>query len=282
MRRKPVTLSRPEIERRRRLRRHGLLAAGLLLLAAGFAGLVRQLTTMPAVRRQFAVSRVLSDCPRLSVEHLYGRQLLALDLDVEAARLADDPRLERVRLRKVLPGTLLVAVVRRVPFAWFVDAGGRARLVDRMGVLLPGEVDDHDAATLVRLDGFPAEEQPEAVRALAALEEWFDFAWPPLVVRGPGGFVFTWPDGRRVIVPDGAGPAEGCLLRRVLADFLAKGVTYEYIDLRFDPAVFLPAAAPAGSRAPRGRPGRGSGPAAGLTGRSFSALKRGAGSRENG
>lgn len=73
-----------------------------------------------------------------------GENIFAVNLSEARARLTALPRVERVEIRRVLPGCLTVALTERKPVAWLVGGGaGEAPggegsfLVDATGILLP-------------------------------------------------------------------------------------------------------------------------------------------------
>ena len=72
---------------------------------------------------------------RAAAEALRGQHILAVDLDAERAGLRALPWIEDVRLRRVLPSTVEVAVTERTPVA-IARVGRRLYLVDSEGVLL--------------------------------------------------------------------------------------------------------------------------------------------------
>lgn len=234
-------MSRAEANRRRRNRRRAavvLLAA--LLSVAGFR-LVKGLSRSAPLARLFAVRRIVSDCPFMNLEDLKGRNILAIELSALAERLrSENPLVREVEIRKVMPDTLVFSTVRRVPFAWLRGRGRKRVIVDREGVALPLEVSEEEFLPLVELVGFPEEGFSDALEEFSALADLFSFLETRAAYYGHGFFSLETASAARVLVPRDAGPDRADLLRRILADFARKGVTYTYVDLRFEQPVFMP------------------------------------------
>jgi len=160
-----------------------------VVCALGYAGsrVVRQLRSA----EEFAVDQVeIAGTTRASVESVQhqlaryrGRNLLDLDLEQVAADAARNPWLRSVSVRRILPGTLRVTVVERVPrAAALVD--GVSHLVDTTGfVIAPSDaVAPMDLPVLTGLDSLEGPALHDAivrgVDAIARLEReagaWID------------------------------------------------------------------------------------------------------------
>ena len=154
-----------------------LVAAVLVLL--GLARFARHLTESDRFAlREIRVEGTARTTPRAveaELSPLRGRNILALDLDEVAERVARNPWVLRTSIRRVLPGTLQVSITERIPAAialirgtaHVVDAGGRV-----IGPSGPGL--DDDLPVLCGLDRREGKELEGAIRrglsALAALD----------------------------------------------------------------------------------------------------------------
>jgi len=139
-----------------------------LLISAGWR-IYRHATSTP----ELALERIEVDgAERASAEAIrqrlrthMGRNLLDLDLQQVIADAADDPWVLEVSARRILPHSMRLTVVERVPRALAL-IGGIAHVVDTTGYVVgPSGADlPDDLPVLTGLDGFAEEELIAALR----------------------------------------------------------------------------------------------------------------------
>lgn len=138
-RRAPQRPARARRWRRRSVGRLAAIAAGVsLVLALGVWGAAR-VVLGPAFRVTRIVvhgnARISAGEVAALVESLRGQNLFTADLSAARARLLRSPWLVDASLRRLLPSTIVVSVVERVPIA-LGRVEGRLYLVDADGVVI--------------------------------------------------------------------------------------------------------------------------------------------------
>ena len=250
--REPPFLRRPQIVPRKRSGALRLAILGALALAAA-AGLVKFLSSSHFALARYEVSgntRARTEEILAALEEWKGRNLVALDLEPLAGRLAAHPWIERVTLAKRFPDGLAVRVTECRALAlyrdgerfWWVGAGGR---------LIAPYDPRRDRAEYVILTG-DRRALPEAVGLLEDLRvarpEYFS-ALSEIASLPDGGFgmmdaIFRRPV--RVLRADAPGKVRALLEARVFIE--SRGWEARAIDLRFADRVILVGAYGAGNR----------------------------------
>jgi cell division septal protein FtsQ len=274
---------------RRRARRAGAIrraragAAGGAILAAAAAAGVRAVAASRAFEvRQIVVrghERLARNDVVALVDGLQGRHLLAVDLAEWQARVLRSPWVAAAELRRVLPDTIEIAIRERRPLA-AARFGGRLRLVDETGTIIDDLGPEHADLDLPIVDGLEAPAAGEAAGGEAGGHAPVDPARLRLAARLLAALADRAPlwrrlsqidvsDARNAVVmlkDDGArlhlgGTAFADRLQAYLElrpALVARVPAIDYVDLRFEPRVFVrpaggaPGVVPAGE--PAGRP----------------------------
>ncbi len=198
------------------------------------------------VEFQVAGNTVLSDEEIVARCGRTHESIFAFDLDKSAALIEANPWVESARLRRKLPGTIIIEVTERSPVA-FLPSGDKNWLVDDTGRILGA--DDGSRDGLVALTGttgpisegqfLEASSFGWGLRALSFLGPEVRPKVTEINVQA-GECSLILDDGCRVLV--GSGDLD-CLnrlmgLESILADLDNEGVMAEQIDMRFEkPAV---------------------------------------------
>ncbi|WP_278314901.1 cell division protein FtsQ/DivIB [Lolliginicoccus levis] len=142
----------------------GMLVVGLLV--GGFAvAWFSSLLSVRAVEVQTAPS-VPEEAVREVIGVPAGTPLLQVDTHDVAARVAEIPKVAQARVSRVLPSTLRVEVVERVP-AVFFDGPGGSHLMDGEGVVFAVEPPPEGLPRLVAEE--PGKDDPATRAALDVL-----------------------------------------------------------------------------------------------------------------
>ena len=228
----------------------GLIALGVVL-ACGWTAW-RLITTSEAFRitdvRMPAESHLRVPVSSVKGRNLWTVNLTALEADLKAQR----PHLKRVRVIRLLPGTLQVEVVERVPVAQLFLGGWHP--VDAGGHILP-QANSAPLEQLVLLKGIESPKQPLKVgqananerlsRALQIVEQLHR---SPLLaghrlttvdVANPAQLTFVIDEDVEIRCGDDTQLASHLRrLRAVLQQVAKHGLEVRYIDLRFpDPVI---------------------------------------------
>ncbi|WP_235900717.1 cell division protein FtsQ/DivIB [Lolliginicoccus suaedae] len=142
----------------------GLLVVGLLAGAFAVAWF-SSLLSVRSVEVQAAPS-VPEEAVRGVIDVAEGTPLLQVDTHEVAARVAGIPKVAEARVSRVLPSTLRVEVVERVP-AVFFDGPGGSHLMDAGGVVFAVEPPPEGLPRLVTEE--PGEDDPATRAALDVL-----------------------------------------------------------------------------------------------------------------
>lgn len=228
----------------------GLIALGVVL-ACGWTAW-RSITTSDAFRitdvRMPAESHL-----SVPVSSVKGRNLWTVDLKALEANLkAQRPHLKRVRVIRLLPSTLQVEVVERVPVAQLFLGGWHP--VDADGYILP-QTGSVPLEQLVLLKGIDSPKQPLKVgqananeRLSRALQIAEQLRRSPLLaghrlttvdVANPAQLTFVIDEDVEIRCGDDTQLASHLRrLRAVLRQVAKHGLEVRYIDLRFpDPVI---------------------------------------------
>lgn len=150
-----IRARRIEVQRtegRKRLRRAGVLAVALAVLAGSW-----WITVSPALDvdhvRVHGATRTGDDAVLAAIDIRHGDALLTADVGAAARSLARLPWVATANVRRAWPGSISVEVVERVPTAAIAAKGSGWVLVDRGGRQLA--VEDAPALELVRIAGRP-------------------------------------------------------------------------------------------------------------------------------
>jgi cell division protein FtsQ len=245
----------------KRLRRHLLLlAAGLLLLGAGYQFWLRD-SSLVAVEKVTITGLTTSDSERVRLAlTTTGRSMTTLHVDHEALdrAVAGYPVVRELEVTTDFPHGLRIHVVEHVPAAIAVGDGGRVAVAGD-GTILQGVTADKRLPTL-EIDGAVGLEQLGDATALASAAI-AGTAPAPLRGRiaeigedGRLGQVAQLRDGPEVIFGDATRlQAKWAAASRVLADLEASGASY--VDVRIPgrpaagglPAETIVPVAPAGT-----------------------------------
>jgi cell division protein FtsQ len=193
------------------------------------------------------------------LDGLQGRRMFDVDLEPWRQRLLASPWVADVRLRRVLPTGIDVAIVERVPLA-LARADGRLFLVDGEGAVIDEYGPRYADIDLPIIDGLsPGADGPSAdsarttlvVRLLADLEARGDLLGrvSQIDVRDErNAIVMLAGDATRLHVGDTAF-ADRLQSYLELAPALTTRVPeIDYVDMRFEPRVFVrPLTKPGGS-----------------------------------
>ncbi len=187
----------------------------------------------------FKIKKVTVDTLSLDLSSFCGRNIFTVSLSEIVARARNDPWVFGATVHRTFPDALYVSVIQRVPFAYLVLPIERF-LVTRDGMIVPEErCSDKPALeiyglTPVDLPGsiLPAVSVFDHCRSLVSLQS---------VAFSPGFLTLTLNTGETIRLPSESLAEKLSVLRQLLAEFQQKGLKYEYLDLRFDDPVFLPA-----------------------------------------
>jgi cell division protein FtsQ len=245
----------------KRLRRHLLLlAAGLLLLAAGYQFWLRD-SSFVAVEKVTITGLTTSDSERVRLAlSTAARSMTTLHVDHEALEraVAGYPVVRELEVTTDFPHGLQIHVVEHVPAAIAVGEGGRVAVAGD-GTILQGVTADRRLPT-VDVEGAVGVERLSDATALAsaAIAGAAPAALRPRIaevgVDGQLGQVAQLRDGPEVIFGDATRVrAKWAAASRVLADLEASGTSY--VDVRIPgrpaagglPAETIVPVAPAGT-----------------------------------
>lgn len=234
-----------------------------LVVAVGY-GVTQVVLASP----RFAVQRiVVRGHHRLSagevkalLEGLAGQNLIRADLGEWRDRVLDSPWVSAAELRRVIPGTVEVAIVERVPLG-LGRVGGRLYLLDERGAAIDEYGPQYADLDLPIIDGLiEVPELARAARAGLACRVTSALAARPELVRRLSQLDVS--DARDAVVILDDDPAR---LHLGDDDFVARLSSYielapalrsrvpviDYVDLRFDSRVFVrPSAAAEASGTP--------------------------------
>lgn len=153
------------------LRWAGILAANLALgavLVVSGASVARHFATSDelAVREivVFGTARTTPDAVRAELQPYLGRNLVELALDEVAKTATRDPWVKEASVKRILPGTLHVAVTERTPGALAL-VSGLVYVVDDGGFMMGPAGPDlpYDLPLLVGLDGRQGKDREAAL-----------------------------------------------------------------------------------------------------------------------
>jgi cell division protein FtsQ len=253
---------RPDVvrrERRRRLARVAgrLMTWGVPILVAGLvvAGIVHAALRSPLFAVRDLTVRGNTHLSAAEVERLTGtvrgQNIFAVDLAAARDRVRTSPWVADVTLARVLPSTIVVDVVERVPMA-IARVGDRLFLIDDAGVVIDTYGPAYHELDLPRVDGLVA---ASAGRPVADAER-------ASLSRALFASLRERPDlGRRVSEIDVSADSDAVVLLdndatrlhlgdRAFAERLARYLelaptlderfpTIDYVDLRFGDRVFV-------------------------------------------
>ena len=215
---------------RRRLRRLGMVAVGVLVVGLGVAAALSPVFEVRHVRVDGLPEPLRSDVEREAAGMLLGRPLVLAKSGDVRARIASDPRIAAVRVSKEPPGTIRIVAARRVPVAAGLTHAGVALLaadatVVEVAAAAPAEL------PMVWADGIPSGAGQRAESARAALVVLLSL--PPGVssrvteVRCDldGTLELILEDGARVIFgrADDDPTRKGRVLEALMVEVLARG-----------------------------------------------------------
>jgi cell division septal protein FtsQ len=237
-----------------RVRRVAIVSSAAVLLAA--IGLVVSLAPgWGRVQGDFVISAidvkgntVLTPDEVIGLSGLeLGASLLDVRLDEVEEAVARSSRVERARVSRHLPGTIVIRLDEAVPVAFVAaGSGGLAEVAEDGRILEPVERSSCVDLPLVTGATGPvgagaAPTDAELRRALELLREarrvspllWAEFS-EVRIAPGSGLIIYTVADGAEVRVGSGALDADGLAdLWLVMCDLRARGLVAESIDLRF-------------------------------------------------
>jgi cell division protein FtsQ len=153
------------------LRFAGIVTANLAVGAVLFvstASVVRHFTTSDELAvREIAVSGTAATTPdavRAVLRPYLGRNLVELSLDEVAKTATNDPWVKEASVKRILPGTLRVAVSERTPGALAL-LSGLVYVVDDGGFVMgpAGRDLPYDLPLLVGLDGYKGKDREAAL-----------------------------------------------------------------------------------------------------------------------
>ena len=223
------------------------LPIGLVVLFCIFAGLFLFLRSPFFSIREFRVQGNV----RVSRDEIIARagqdtaNIFAFDVDKASRLIALSPWIEKVSVRRVLPGTIAIRVTERTPIA-FTPARNGMWLVDASGRVL-GQ-DDGSFAGLIAITGPLADLAPGqfldastygwGLRVLAALGPLSRQKLTEVSVQD-SEVALILDDGCTVLIGEekaDAGPVSA-LLESILQDLSKQGRVASRIDLRFEKPV---------------------------------------------
>lgn len=243
-------------------RRLGMVAATALTLYAayGAVALIARSSLLGVTKVVVRGNVRLSTGEVLAtVGGLRGRSILTVDLDRERTRLLQSSWVAQATLRRMLPGTVEIALIERTPIG-LCRIGSRLFLVDGTGAVIDEHGPQYADLDLPIIDGLasgPRNGQPlvdETRAALAARLLASVAAYPDLARRvsqidvrdAHDAVVMLEGDGALIHLGDGRF-AERLQAYIELAPALrARVPDIDYVDLRFDERVYVRPAATSG------------------------------------
>ncbi len=254
--------------RRGRLWRAALGALALLAAPAlGSAGASWVLASALFRVDQIVVrgnARISAGAVAALVSALRGQNLFTADLSAARARLLRSPWLADASLRRVLPSTIDVTVVERVPMA-IGRIGGRLYLVDAVGVVID-EYGPHETTfDLPIVDGLALRETAGSVdadraalvaRLLAALAGWPDLASKVSQVDvsdAHDAVVILDDDAARLHLGEDRFAERLQTYLEVAPALRERIADIDYVDLRFDSRVYVRPGPAGGAPVPASR-----------------------------
>jgi cell division septal protein FtsQ len=187
----------------------------------------------------FKIEKVTADLPGLDLSSFYGRNIFTVSLPEIALRAGNDPWVCGVTVHRTFPDALHVSVTRRAPFAYLVLPTKRF-LVTRDGTIVPEErCPDKPALEIYGLT--PADLPGSILPAVSIFDHCRSLVSLQSVTFSPDFLTLTLNTGEIIRLPKDSLEEKISVLRRLLAEFQQKGLRYNYLDLRFDDPVFLPA-----------------------------------------
>jgi cell division septal protein FtsQ len=230
-------------------------AASMVVLPVVFIGaLAHRVLVAPA----FLIDRILvRGNVRLStgevvalMEGFKGQHLLNVDLDRWRHRLLGSPWVAEARLRLMLPATIEVGIVERIPLA-IARIDGQLLLVDGSGVVIDEYGPQYADIDLPIVDGLShtAEEGSEArartgliSRALVSLSARRDLLKRVSQIDvhdSRDAIVILHDDGTRVHLGDTAFAERLHSYLELAPALLSRVPAIDYVDLRFEPRIFV-------------------------------------------
>ena len=172
-----IRARRREVRRTQGRRRRRVLIAIASVLAVVVVALVLLVSPVLSVRRVDVDGDVYSryfDGERLEevVASLRGEPILSVDLDAARRQLEASPWIRAARVRRDLPGRVVIELDERRPIAWFTGADGEFRVIDAEGTVvavLAGQPVDYPGIAGPAPDLLPGEVAPPAFQAAAQL-----------------------------------------------------------------------------------------------------------------
>ena len=187
----------------------------------------------------FKIKKVTVDPPNLDLSYFYGRNIFTVSLSEIAARARNDPWIAGITVHRTFPDALHISVIPRAPFAYLVLPAKRF-LVTRDGMIVPEErCADKPALEIYGLT--PADLPGSILPAVSIFDHCRSFVSLQSVAFSPGFLTLTLNTGETIRLPKEFLEEKLSVLCQLLAEFQQKGLRYEYLDLRFDDPVFLPA-----------------------------------------
>jgi cell division protein FtsQ len=221
----------------------GTVAVLLHALAGSSRFQVRHVTVTGNVRLSHGEVMALLD-------GLEGQHLLDVDLEAWRGRLLGSPWVAEVRLRRVLPATVDVAIEERAPLAT-ARIAGQLFLVDEQGAVIDEYGPQYADIDLPIIDGLVPEHGDAAERAartalagrvLMALSARHTLLQrvSQIDVRDPrNAVVMLKEDGTRVLLGETAFAERLESYVELAPALLARVPEIDYVDLRFGPRVFV-------------------------------------------
>lgn len=172
-----IRARRREVRRTQGRRRRRILSVVAVVVAAVVIALVLLVSPLVSVRTVTVDGDVYSrrfDGDRIDrvVASLKGEPILSLDLAVARDELEASPWIRSVRVRRDLPGRVVIEVDERRPLAWFMGSDARFRVIDSDGVViavLDGQPIDYRGIAGLAPDLEPGDVAPTPFRAAAQL-----------------------------------------------------------------------------------------------------------------
>ncbi|MFA5392900.1 MAG: FtsQ-type POTRA domain-containing protein [Candidatus Ratteibacteria bacterium] len=188
----------------------------------------------------FKIKKVTADIPGLDLSSFCGRNIFTVSLSEIADRARNDPWVSGVAVHRTFPDALHVSVIPRTPFAYLVLPTKRF-LMTRDGMIVPEErCSDKPALEIYGLT--PADLPGSILPAVSVVERCRPFVSLQSVAFSPGFLTLVLNTGETIRLPKEFLEEKLSVFRQLFAEFKQKGLRYEYLDLRFDDPVFLPAA----------------------------------------
>ena len=187
----------------------------------------------------FKIKKVTADAPNLDLSSFCGRNIFTVSLSEIVIRARSDPWVAGVTVHRTFPDALHIFVIPRAPFAYLMLPTKRF-LVTRDGMIVPEErCSDKPVLEIYGLT--PADLPGSILPAVSVFDHCRSFVSLQSVAFSPGFLTLALNTGETIRLPREFLEEKLSVLRQLLAEFQQKGLRYEYLDLRFDDPVFLPA-----------------------------------------